>query len=245
MAFMRIQYFSDIHLEFAELELPPTDADLIIAAGDIGPGEMGLKWLETLGKPVIYVAGNHEFYGQEYFSAVETLRKGAAGGNVYYLERESLVLADYRFLGCTLWTGLNGEEHSERELLPHSINDFRMIKYRQNDLGVMDFVLLHQQSRHWLLNELDKPFEGKTVIVTHHAPTLWSWRDNPGSIKRMAYCNDLKEIFHQYEIAAWFHGHTHAVSDYLCAGARILCNPRGYHPEQLTEGFDPGKILEL
>ena len=59
---MRINYFSDIHLEFGPAELPDTDADIIIAAGDIGIYDQGLQWLQALDKPIIYIAGNHEFY---------------------------------------------------------------------------------------------------------------------------------------------------------------------------------------
>lgn len=242
---MRIQYFSDIHLEFGGLEIGQTDADLIVAAGDIGIGGMGLDWLKQAGKPVIYVAGNHEFYGQEYFSTINALRAGAAGSNVRFLERESLIMGEVRFLGCSLWTELGGEENDHLEDLLYLVNDFRKIRYQKDLLSFRDYVLLHRQSRRWLISELEKPFDGKTVIVTHHAPTPWSWHESPSNIKRFAYCNDLKEIFHNFEIVAWFHGHTHVVSDYRCAGARILCNPRGYHPAQLVVDFDPGRIVEV
>ncbi len=61
---MRINYFSDIHLEFGGLDAPDNDADIVIAAGDIGIYKQGVDWLKSLNKPVIYVAGNHEFYRQ-------------------------------------------------------------------------------------------------------------------------------------------------------------------------------------
>ena len=77
---MRINYFSDIHLEFGLLEAPDNDADIIVAAGDIGVNMQGLDWLKALNKPVIYVAGNHEFYTQEYESTLQLLRKQCAAG---------------------------------------------------------------------------------------------------------------------------------------------------------------------
>ena len=242
---MRIQYFSDIHLEFGGLDLVRTDSDLIVAAGDIGVGDMGLNWLRQAGKPVVYVAGNHEFYGQEYFAMILALRKGAEGSNVRFLERESFIIGEYRFLGCTLWTELGGEENDRLVELLHTVNDFRKIRYQNEVLTFRDYATMHRLSRHWLLNELERPFDGYTVVVTHHAPTPWSWHESPGSIKRFAYCNDLKEIFHNYEITAWFHGHTHLVSDYRCSGALILCNPRGYYPNQLVGGFDLGKTVDI
>jgi len=65
---MRVQIFSDLHLEFATLSLPPPiEADLVIAAGDIDTKENGLDWLidRFPGQPVAYVLGNHEFYGAQ------------------------------------------------------------------------------------------------------------------------------------------------------------------------------------
>jgi predicted phosphodiesterase len=242
---VRIQYFSDIHLEFGGLEIGHTEADLIVAAGDIGIGTQGLERLKQVGKPVIYVAGNHEFYGQEYFKTINALHAGARDTNVRFLEREGFIFEEVRFLGCTLWTELGGDENDQLEDLLQLVNDFRKIRYRQGVINFRDYVLLHRESRRWLISELEQPFDGKTVVVTHHAPTPWSWHESPSSIKRFAYCNDLKEVFHSFEIAAWFHGHTHLVSDYRCSGARILCNPRGYHPAHLVADFDPLKTVEI
>jgi predicted phosphodiesterase len=240
-----INFFSDIHLEFGSLSIPDTPADAIIAAGDIGIYKQGMDWLKSAGKPVIYVAGNHEFYDQEYLSTLDTLRASSAGSNVRFLERESVEVDEVRFLGCTLWTQLGGDENDCREHLRNTVNDFRKINYKDERMGIETYATLHRMSRDWLIGELAKPFPGKTVVVTHHAPTFWSWGDSPKSLTRFAYCNDLKEIMHQYDIAAWFHGHTHSVSDYRCAGTRILCNPRGYHGRQRVAGFAPEKIVRL
>lgn len=242
---MRIQYFSDIHLEFGPLELAQSEADVIVAAGDIGIGSQGLNWLKTLSKPVVYVAGNHEFYKHEHTATVAALRMGAVGGNVRFLEQEAWLHGGVRFLGCTLWSDLGGQDNESLAQLVERINDFRKIGYGPGILTPADYVELYQESRQWLAEQLAMPFPGKTVVVTHHAPTPWSWRDSPGNIKRHAYCSDLKEIMHSHDIAAWFHGHTHAVSDYRCAGTRILCNPRGYMPDKLVAEFDPGRVVEI
>lgn len=242
---MRIQYFSDIHLEFGSLETTAADADVVVAAGDIGVGLQALDWLKSFGKPVIYVAGNHEFYGQEYLFTLANLTSAASGTNVQFLEQRAWVYDGVRFLGCSLWSDLGGDDNDQLEELVSIVNDFRKIRYRTDALNAKSYRQLHWESREWLFAELAKPFPGKTVVVTHHAPTPWSWRDSPSQIKRHAYCNDLREVLHSFEIAAWFHGHTHAVSDYRCSGTRILCNPRGYFPNQLVSEFDPRKILEI
>ncbi len=242
---MLINYFSDIHLEFGSLETPQTEADVIIAAGDIGIYKQGLKWLNSSTIPVVYVAGNHEFYDQEHSKTLDELRKDSTNSNVNFLENDSIILGDTRFLGCTLWTQLGGKDNDRVHELKRTVNDFRKIFYQQKPIDVTTYAGLHRESLNWLTKELALPFAGKTIVITHHAPTFWSWDDSPSSLTRFAYCNDLKEIMHEYEIAAWFHGHTHSVSDYRCAGTRILCNPRGYHGRQMVEGFEVGKVVEI
>lgn len=58
---MKIHVLSDLHLETGPYEIPHhMQCDVIVAAGDIGVGTEGIEWLKTLGKPVVYVLGNHE-----------------------------------------------------------------------------------------------------------------------------------------------------------------------------------------
>lgn len=242
---MRIQYFSDLHLEFAGIDLPESNADIIVAAGDIGVGLHGVNWLKKSQKPVIYVAGNHEFYGYDHPDHIKALQEAAAKTNVHFLERQAVVIGGVRFLGCTLWTELGGEDNDRIDDLVYAVNDFRKIKYHGDPLESRQYMLMHRDARRWLSKELELAFDGPTVVVTHHAPTHWSWRENPGNVRRHAYCNDLKELFHTFEIAAWIHGHIHEVSDYRCAGAAVVCNPRGYHPEHLVAGFDIGRTFEI
>jgi predicted phosphodiesterase len=242
---VRINYFSDIHLEFGDLAAPDNGADLIIAAGDIGICEQGVAWLKNLGKPVIYVAGNHEFYTHEYREALLLIREQCQGSNVQFLENRSFIFQQVRFLGCTLWSDLYAEGEEKTESLKESLNDFKKIRFGGKRLDAETFTRLHQQSRAWLENELAQPFAGKTVVVTHHAPSEWSWNEAPNAVKKLAYCNDLKSLMHQHEIAAWFHGHTHSQVDYRIAGTRILCNPRGYTGYKAADGFDLNKTVDI
>ncbi len=227
------------------MDLPKSEADVIIAAGDIGIYKQGLKWLTGAQKPVIYIAGNHEFYGCEYFNTMDILSSMSANTNVHFLENKSVVINGVRFLGCTFWTNLGGEENDRIDKLSNSVNDFKKIHYKSNLLGTENFIEFHRNSKQWLIEELEKPFSGKTVVVSHHAPTIWSWDNSPTSITRFAYCNDVKEVIHKYDITVWIHGHTHSVCDYTCAGVRVLCNPRGYSGRKMVEDFDPAKTFEI
>jgi len=242
---VRINYFSDIHLEFGALDAPDNDADIIVAAGDIGINLQGVDWLKALNKPVIYIAGNHEFYAHEYQQTLQLIREQCAGSNVQFLENDCFVFQGVRFLGCTLWADLFVEGDKKAEALGKSLNDFRRIQFAEKSFDAMEFSQLHQHSRAWLEQELAQPFFGKTVVITHHAPSQWSWNESAYALKKLAYCNDLKSLLHEYEIAAWFHGHVHSSLDYRIADARILCNPRGYFGKKVVPGFDQNRIMEI
>lgn len=242
---MRINYFSDIHLEFGALDAPDNDADIVIAAGDIGISTQGVDWLKTLNKPVVYIAGNHEFYTHEYQQTLRLIRKQCAGSNVRFLENDCFVFQGVRFLGCTLWTDLFVEGDKKAEALGKSLNDFRRIQFAEKSFDLMEFSQLHQSSKTWLEQELAQPFFGKTVVITHHAPSQWSWNESARALKKLAYCNDLKPLLHEYEVAAWFHGHIHSPADYRISGARILCNPRGYFGTKVVPGFDQNRMVDI
>ena len=242
---MRINYFSDIHLEFGPLQTPQTDADIVIAAGDIGIHKQGVEWLKSLKKPVIYIAGNHEFYNHEYNHTIRVLRDECAGSRVHFLENNKFIHKGVRFLGCTLWADLFVEGDEKAEGLAKTLNDFRKIEYGNAALDIHIFSEFYQRSKKWLEKQLAQPFKGKTVVITHHAPSQWSWNDSPNALKKLAYCNDLKPLLHEYEITAWFHGHIHSPGDYRIAGARILSNPRGYVGRKTVKSFDQNKTVVI
>jgi hypothetical protein len=102
---MKLQPFSDIHLETGPFQPSDTNAEVIVAAGDIDEGLAGLEWLLTLNKPVVYVGGNHEAYEQpDILENYRKLTQVSAGTKVHFLERETVIIGDTRFLGATLWT---------------------------------------------------------------------------------------------------------------------------------------------
>lgn len=107
---MKIQIASDLHLEFLERRFPdyrivePTDADVLVIAGDIHQHGRAIAAFADWQVPVIYVHGNHEAYHLRYDEAVSSLRAAAAASNVRYLECDQYVQNGVRFLGCCLWT---------------------------------------------------------------------------------------------------------------------------------------------
>lgn len=242
---MRIQFFSDIHLEFGPLDFPCTDADVIVAAGDIGLGVDGLLWLEAAGKPVIYVAGNHEYYEGDVVYTRQRIARAARDTGVHFLENEAVVIDGVRFLGSTLWTDLGGRDPLLLQAAARNMNDYHQIHYAAAPLVPDDTVEMNERARAWLALVLAQPHDGKTVVVTHHAPSRQSWAGPADSLFQHAYCNDLEALCARHHIDLWVHGHVHAARDYRVNGTRIVCNPRGYDGFQQIAGFDPAKIIEI
>jgi len=237
-----VQYFSDLHLEFGPLIYPETDADLIIAAGDIGIYEQGVEWLSKINKPVLYVAGNHEFYNHEYNDTMATLRDICSGTSISFMDKRVIVVGKVRFLGCTLWIDA---EKAVSEGKKSGSNDFKKIRYKNDLLSQTIVHVLNKQDVDWLSKELAKPFDGKTVVITHHAPTFWSWGGSPMSPGRYSYCNDMRPLMYKHKIDAWFHGHTHQIRDYHCGETRVLCNPRGYWGHHAVDEFQAAQVISV
>ncbi len=242
---MRLQVFSDLHLEFGLLELPESEADIIIAAGDVALGADGIQWLDTLGKPVVFVGGNHDYWYGDLRDRVLEFRAESHFTQVRYLENEVYEQDGVRFLGCTLWTDYHNQNSQVMKMVEMAVNDFRHISFDQRAMKPEDLVGIHQASKAWLAKELAKPYAGKTVVVTHHAPSSRSWFANINNDIRYAYCNDLEEWMGQFDIDLWVHGHVHKVSDYRCGETRVICNPRGYYNYQETLEFVSDKLIEL
>lgn len=248
---MRLHVLSDLHLEFAPFTPPKVDADAVVLAGDIGTGRNGLNWaLETFpDRPVIYVLGNHEFYGQKLQKLIAELKERAKGTNVHLLENESCTVGDVVFLGATLWTdfALNGDPVTSEVVAQTGMNDYRRIRTlpRYSRLKPSETRRFHWESRRWL-EERAASLNGRTaVIVTHHAPAPQSI---PPAFQESgfnpSFASDLTRFIIESNVRLWVHGHIHSHSDYAVGNTRVLANPRGY-PGEAKTGFDPSLVVEV
>ncbi len=240
---MKIQYFSDIHLEFGEFDAPDTDAEVIVAAGDIGVGLQGIEWLKQFDKPIIYVAGNHEYYGGDIVHTRVAIAQLTVSSQIHFLENESLELNGIRFLGATLWTDYLRGNRAAMEQAKRQMNDYQQIRCASRQLTPDQLYDINWESRFWLARELDKPHRGKTVVVTHHAPSMQSCSLTGTSNYPATYCNNLDDFFTRFAIDLWIHGHIHAVADYQQEQTRIVCNPRGYTGYQIVDQFSGTRTI--
>jgi len=248
---VRLHVLSDLHMEFAPFTPPDVAADAVILAGDIHTGRNGMKWaLKTFTTvPVIYVLGNHEFYGQKLQKLLADLRAMASGTNIHVLENESFSVRDVVFLGATLWTdfALNGNSFVSEVVAQTGMSDYRRIRtlpyYKR--LKPSDTRQLHAQTLKWLEDQVLVLKDRKVVIVTHHAPSPESVPPTfAGDGFNPAFASDLRRLIEWSEARLWVHGHIHYCCDYVVGQTRVLANPRGYPTEQNT-GFNPTLVVEV
>ena len=252
---MRLNILSDLHLSLGALPLPQNDADLVILAGDVARPEQAIAWASGFAKPVLYVAGNHEFYGGTVTGTLARLKELTAGTQVHVLDNDEIVIDGIRFLGTTLWTDfmLFGTEErraaSMREALAF-MRDFT--KIRCTETGDAKFIpadsaALFARHAQWLEERLAQVHAGPTVVITHHAPSPRSVHPRyADSLLNACFVSDAEHLLDSRRVHLWIHGHTHDSFDYLVKGTRVLCNPRGYVKEEVNENraFDPDLIVD-
>jgi predicted phosphohydrolase len=225
--------------------------DVVILAGDIDVGFRGVTWADkTFGDiPTIYIAGNHEYYGGIIPNVMNAMKAEAIGTNVHVLDNESIVINGVRFIGSTLWTDfdLMGQAPVHMLKAQMEMNDYRRIKISQRvALTANDTQEFHKIARAYLTEELFKPFEGPTVVVTHHLPSELSVPERfAGDSLNPAYASRLENLILDTNPNIWCHGHTHDNFDYMLGDTRIICNPRGYQGHELNPNFNPSFVIEV
>jgi predicted phosphodiesterase len=242
---MKLQIYSDLHNEFSRFEPIKSDADVVILAGDIDLKSRGVKWAnEVFQRPVIYVCGNHEHYGGHIDHTLRKMKE-AALPHVHVLENQALILDQVRFLVTTGWTdySLTGDIQAAIRTAQEWMNDFRVIRadisYRR--LRPVDLIAKSKMAYNWLAQELGKPFDGKTVVITHHGPVADYLSEEHAGHLAAAYANDWSDLLGGADL--WIYGHTHVAANFIKNGCRLVSNPRGYPGEHT--GFVPDLVIEL
>jgi Icc-related predicted phosphoesterase len=287
---MRALLFSDIHLEFegnrryrgsepwewleaqrkaesGHPEIGPLlsafkgTLDVVLAAGDIHTGTVGVKWLGMvaayLGVPVLYVAGNHEFYGHERDDVRKSLAARASiTPGVHFLDntRYNLTCSNGQkvaILGSTLWTDMRGNAMARREIddnmliAKNSMSDFQSIYNGGRPATPEDTIEWHETAVAWLGKAIEKARldSDKVLVMTHHAPLLeCAWGTSKEHLD-FAYASDLSALVSRVD--SWVHGHIHDAGVRLFdARIPVIACCRGYVSAMEGWDFQPG-VTEL
>ncbi|MBN2428344.1 MAG: metallophosphoesterase [Deltaproteobacteria bacterium] len=274
---MKLQILADLHTEFlmsgplgqAQKILDDTfntQADVTVIAGDHYNKGCSISKLPDLfpsGRQIVYVAGNHDYYGSVYQLALEKMRQEASSySQIHFLENDLVEIDGIVFLGAAWWTDMRLFEASPyaglydfRKTLidvAAGMNDYRKIQFLTDDgklrpLQPADTIQIHHNSVQWLREQFEIYRGRKIVVVTHHAPSMRSIHESYyQNIMSAAYASNLDALVEASEATYWIHGHVHDQVDYKIGKTRVLSNCLGYSYEVAeAQGFRPDMVVEV
>ncbi len=245
---MQIEIVSDIHLtcdddhgtDFLTGLVPEEGTRVLVVAGDVGEFHWWLKakqYLDILCSNyphVIYVAGNHDYYGTTFLEGDARFRElDGLHENFHFLERDLLELEGKKFAGCSLWFKEDSKSRFYEKWMSDfsEVLDFKPAVYDRN-LDSVEFL------------DYNVP-KGMDMVITHHMPSYSSvhpkYTGNP--CNRFFLC-EIDETIRRLQPKIWVHGHTHMPTDYFLGETRVVCNPRGYSGERRDGPYAP-VIVEI
>lgn len=244
---MKIITYSDLHLEFGLEFYPPahSDADVMILAGDIftfrdtAPLD---RFLAEWEKPVIFVAGNHEYYHGHPMERAELDFQywlAAHHPHVSFLQNEAVEIGGVHFFGGTMWTDFDQANQKAMINAMQQMNDYRCIKITEGKaLTPADTLALHEAFVAALTAWFEQDLVGERVVISHHAPVFNPRTRHGDSLLRYAFNSlDMEPLIRQYQPALWVYGHTHECDDQRIGRTRILSNQLGYE-DRRRGGFE-------
>jgi predicted phosphohydrolase len=253
---MKIQYASDLHLEFPENEVLlwnkklQAEGDILILAGDIVPfnkitqQDWFFDFISANFKTTYWVPGNHEYYHSDL-----TARRGSfceeIRHNVFLVNDHAVSHENVRLIFATLWTKVN---RAHRLAIERRMNDFHLIRFNGNRLSCADLEKEHESSLSFITKELEHASPVfKTVAVTHHVPTFHNYPpEYLGSALNEAFAVDLNRLIETSGPDWWICGHHHKnIPEFNIGKTKLLTNQLGYVRNSEHELFDNGKTIIL
>jgi Icc-related predicted phosphoesterase len=245
---MRIRILSDLHNEFlsaSRMIAREPKVDVVVLPGDIDVGTRGLAWArDEFDSRIVYVPGNHEFYGYDFDATRRQMAETAARLGIDLLDPGVVEIDGVVFVGATLWTDFELFENCEREMsiARKELTDFRVIK----GFSPARSLTRHLEERAFVEEKLEATRGKRRVVVSHHLPSWSSVAERyRGDKLSAAFASNLDEIIEREQPALWVHGHTHESFDYRIGATRVICNPLGYSKREENPEFDERLVVEM
>ena len=250
---MKIQYCSDLHLEFQEnknfLKEHPIEAagEILILAGDVVPFARMDKHTDFFSyisdhfQATYWIPGNHEHYHSDIRKKSGTLNENIRT-NVHLVNNITIEKDTIRFIFSTLWSKIHPDNQWNIE---KKISDFQVIKYKGYGFSVDKFNELHEESLHFIIPELHRNNPGKTIVVTHHVPTFLHYPEQyENSDLNEAFAVELFDLIEDTKPDYWIYGHHHRnTPDFLIGQTQMRTNQLGYVKYGEHQLFNTKKIL--
>ena len=251
---MKIQYASDLHLEFSEnwryLKQNPlkVTGDVLVLAGDIGYlGDDNYTkhpfwdWVSDNYKQVICCMGNHEFY--KYYD-IATLKDGYCleiRGNVQSYYNAIVRVENTDFIVSTLWAEIPLREAYYTEQV---VSDFRRILYNGETFTFAEFNREHKRCLEFIQTSVRDSKADTKIVVTHHVPSFLMQDPRfADSLATGAFTVELANYIRESGIDFWIYGHSHYNKEVIIGKTCCLSNQLGYVFNDEHRNFDPGKCI--
>ena len=252
---MKIQYCSDLHLEFPENQtflrsnpLKPA-GDILILAGDIVPfAEMDkhpdfFNYLADHFETTYWLPGNHEYYHSDASERTGTFNEKIRS-NVALINNESVKVNNTKLIFSTLWSHISPANEWK---IQKNMSDFHVISYQGQRFSAGIFNQLHQESKAFLVSAIQDSADCERIVVTHHVPTMVNYPERyNGSLLNEAFVVELAELIESSGIEYWMYGHTHVnTPDFELGGTHMLTNQLGYVEYNEHQYFDIAKTIAI
>lgn len=252
---MKIQYASDLHLEFREnkefLKANPLQplGDVLVLAGDIVPFAVMDKYKDFFSyvsdnfAATYWIPGNHEYYGFDLATKCGVLNEKIRS-NVFLVNNTSVIQNDIKLIFSTLWSKISPAYEWQIE---RSLSDFHVIKNGKYRFSAQRYNELHAESLTFLEKELDTETNLKKVVATHHVPTLMNYPEQyKGSMLNEAFAVELFDLIDATSPDCWIYGHTHSnTPDFEIGKTQMLCNQLGYVKYGEHQQFNTNKTITI
>lgn len=252
---MKIQYCSDLHLEFLDnrkwvLSNPIIPkGDILILAGDIvlfkemHQHQKFLDYVSEHFEHTFWIPGNHEYYNSDISKRSGSFEEQIRD-NVTLLNNTVKTINGVRLVFSTLWSHISPEKQF---IIQQSLSDFKVIKYKDHLFNVDDYNTLHKESLEFIQNALTIKSSNKTIVVTHHAPTFVKYPEKYVNSKiNEAFATNLTDLIQDSTIDYWIYGHHHSnIGEFQIGNTKLVTNQLGYVKYNENGGYNNKAIISL
>ncbi|MCU0472100.1 MAG: metallophosphoesterase [Bacteroidales bacterium] len=252
---MKLQYASDLHLEFPEnrefLRKNPLlpGGDVLLLAGDIVPFAVMDKHADFFSyisdnfETTYWIPGNHEYYNSDISTRTGSFNEKIKE-NLFLVNNVSVLQENVKFIFSTLWTNISASNQFE---IRQRLSDFHTIKYNNRGLTPDHYNFLHEQCHAFLNDEISKDGTEKKVVITHHVPTFMNYPEKyKGDSLNEAFAVEMYNDILRLCADFWIFGHHHCnTPDFQIGTTTLATNQLGYVKYDDCPGFSTKKIITI
>lgn len=252
---MKIQYCSDLHLEFKENNNYVTkhpiqpEGEVLLLAGDILPfvlNPLRYSFFDVVSEQfeaVYWVPGNHEYYGFDIGKLNNPLFEKVRN-NVFLVNNHTIQHKEVNIICSTLWSHIQPQNEW---VIQKSLTDFSAISFNDAPLLPYHFNAFHQSALAFLTTEFNNHKDEKNVVLTHHVPTLLNYPPKfKKSVLSEAFAVELHDLIADAGNRYWIYGHHHSnIAPFAIGATAMLTNQLGYVKNHEHRSYRKNAVFEI